>query len=331
MQKNKLKIALLGVGPIGSIVANALYQSKTSHDVLLIDLPFRVKQLMQFGLLINDNPAFHPAQEQLIDSLTYLEQHPVDILCFCTKAYSLNSILPLLKNKISHSTLLISIQNGIDCENLLQTSFPQNSVARMVVNFAGSIEGEKGHVTLNWFHPPNALGIVTPGAVEACLDLFISALSQGGLTSQKVSGFEIKKKAFYKAILNSALSPLCAIANLTMAQAMRASCRPLVAQILQEGLAVAAKLGFDYGEQALHQCLGYLEKGGNHFPSMWHDLQNNRLSEIDFINGRILELGRSYAVDVPHNFMLTSLIVSKEIEAQTRPPQNTPSALKIPQ
>ena len=280
----------------------------------------RIGQLQQHGLFIGDGPAQHPDKEHLIDSILYLEHNPVDILCFCTKAGSLKTILPLIKNKIPSTTLMISIQNGIDVENHLQTSFPKNPVARMVVNFAGGIESDSGRVMLNWFHPPNAIGLVNPDSTqgEDLLDLFILALGQGGLTTEKVSSVEIKKKAFYKAILNSALSPLCALSDLTMSQAMASSCRPLVSQILEEGLAVAHILGMDYGQDALAQCLGYLEKGGDHYPSMWHDLHNNRLSEIEVINGRIVELGHQYGVPVPHNFMLTSLIVSKEIHAKVR-------------
>ncbi len=328
---HKFKIAILGVGPIGSIVANALSLGQSGLDIFLIDQPFRINQLIQSGLLLNDNAPLRPEKDHLIDSLNYLETHSMDIICFCTKAYSLNTILPLLKNKISPKTLLISIQNGIDCENLLQASFPKNPVARMVVNFAGGIEGENGKVTLNWFHPPNAVALVEPGSAEKQLDVFIQAMSKSGLATEQVPGLEIKKNAFYKAILNSALSPLCALSNLTMSEAMASSCRPLVTQILEEGLAVAQKIGFNYGEHALSECLGYLEKGGNHYPSMWHDLNNNRMSEIDFINGRIVELGLRYGVPVPHNFMLTSLVVTKEIHAKTRLAEHTPAYLQIPQ
>jgi len=328
---SKLKIAILGVGPIGSLISSALLQSRFDHELFLIDQPYRIGQLAQHGLLIGDAQAVLFPREQLIDSLLQLEHHPVDILCFCTKAYSLNTILPLLKNKISRSTLLISIQNGIDPENLISASFPDNPVARMVVNFAGGLEGENGKVLLNWFHPPNVIGLVNPGPADHQLEILIEALSKGGLTTEKVPGVEMKKKAFYKAILNSALSPLCALTDLTMSQAMGPSCRPLVAQILEEGLAVAHKLGFDYGPQALTQCLGYLDKGGDHYPSMWHDLEANRLSEIDFINGRIVELGRRFGVNVPHNYLLTALMVSKEIQAKTRLSEDMPAYLKMSQ
>ncbi|MEK6623448.1 MAG: 2-dehydropantoate 2-reductase, partial [Bdellovibrionota bacterium] len=177
-KKKIVSLGMVGLGPIGSIISSSLYKSCANLELVLIDLPMRIGQLQQHGLFIGDGPAQHPDKEHLIDSILYLEHNPVDILCFCTKAGSLKTILPLIKNKIPSTTLMISIQNGIDVENHLQTSFPKNPVARMVVNFAGGIESDSGRVMLNWFHPPNAIGLVNPDSTqgEDLLDLFILAL-----------------------------------------------------------------------------------------------------------------------------------------------------------
>ena len=52
---------------------------------------------------------------------------------------------------------------------------------------------------------------------------------------------------------------------------------------------------------------------GMHFPSMHQDLiKNNRLTEIDYINGAISRKGKKYGVVTPYCDFLTQLVHSKE-------------------
>ena len=52
---------------------------------------------------------------------------------------------------------------------------------------------------------------------------------------------------------------------------------------------------------------------GLHHPSMHQDLiLNNRLTEIDYINGAVVRKGKKYGVPTPYCAFLTSLIHCKE-------------------
>ncbi|MGZ7196659.1 ketopantoate reductase C-terminal domain-containing protein, partial [Streptococcus pyogenes] len=52
---------------------------------------------------------------------------------------------------------------------------------------------------------------------------------------------------------------------------------------------------------------------GLHYPSMHQDLiQNNRLTEIDSINGAIAKKGRKYGIPTPYSNLVTNLIHAKE-------------------
>jgi 2-dehydropantoate 2-reductase len=139
----------------------------------------------------------------------------------------------------------------------------------------------------------------------------------------------MKKAAFFKTILNSSLNALCAAHGLTMNQAMRLKhTRRTARMLLREGLTVAGLVGYTYGEDAIDKCLDYLEEGGDHYPSMWFDLRDQKPTEIEFINGKIVKIGHMFKdVDVDLNMFFTSAIVTQEITNGTRDEDDIPEYL----
>ena len=90
----------------------------------------------------------------------------------------------------------------------------------------------------------------------------------------------------------------------------------MVVTIVNEFAAVAAKenVNLDIPEVIEHveTCFDPTTIG-MHFPSMHQDLiKNNRLTEIDYINGAISRKGKKYGVVTPYCDFLTQLVHSKE-------------------
>jgi 2-dehydropantoate 2-reductase len=217
--------------------------------------------------------------------------------------------------------------NGIGPEDLVGEYISKDRVCRGVINYAGN-QGADGWTTMNWFHPPNLLGPASDRAPKR-MDVVAEMLSSAGLTTLSVSHHEMKKAAFFKTVLNSALNALCAAHGLTMARAMRLKhTRRMARVLLREGLTVAGLVGYNYGEDALDRCIEYLEGGGEHHPSMWFDLKERRPTEIEFINGKIVKIGHMFqGIDVDHNAFFTSAIVTQEIRNGTRDDDDIPEYL----
>jgi ketopantoate reductase len=196
-----------------------------------------------------------------------------------------------------------------------------------VINYAGNLNPD-GTVTMNWFHPPNLLGPATE-RIPTWAPSMEALLTSSGLTTVHVSHHEMKKAAFYKTVLNSALNALCAAHGLTMAQAMRLKhTRGKARVLLQEGLTVAGLVGYHYGEDTLDRCIEYLEAGGEHYPSMWFDLKSKRPTEIEYINGKIVKIARMFRhCDVDLNMYFTSAIITQEIKNGTRAEEDVPEYL----
>jgi 2-dehydropantoate 2-reductase len=180
---------------------------------------------------------------------------------------------------------------------------------------------------MNWFHPPNYIG----PASERPNDLsdIAGTLTRAGLETVAIDHREVKRQAFFKTILNSALNALCASTGITMAKAMQyRHTRSLAKTLIREGLATASMLGYYYGENTLSNCMQYLDAGGDHYPSMWTDLHRGLPTEIEFINGAIVRIAEQFKdLDVDLNKFFVSMVMTEEIKNGSRKPDDIPDYL----
>ena len=83
------------------------------------------------------------------------------------------------------------------------------------------------------------------------------------------------------------------VGRLTMAEAMNdPDTVELIEQIITEAVNVAETEKIRFPDDFIRQCMRYLNKGGDHFPSLALDVINNRETEIEYFNGKIVEYGR---------------------------------------
>ncbi len=322
MPENKFIIGAIGVGPVGTILATCL--AEAGAEIIVADIPPRLDQVRQDGLHIEWGEKRFEHKVETVDSIRSLADSNPDCIFIATKACILEKILPEVVQSAGEDCFVVSVQNGIGTEDEIARYIPAQNVCRMVVNYAGGID-EKGIAHVAWFNPPNFIGPAVEHEKPKPIR-FVEMLNSAGLTTDLVDSVTVKKKAFLKTILNSALMPVCAVLDLTMKEAMQGEAtRKLASDLLDEGLSVAAHLGYSYGEGIHEQCMGYLDKGGDHHPSMSVDLQHKRPTEIDFINGKILEIGREFDdVNLEVNRVMVSLLMTREVRNGTRKPDEFP-------
>ncbi len=110
------------------------------------------------------------------------------------------------------------------------------------------------------------------------------------------------------------MGTLCAITGMTVGEAMDfPNTRDIVSYTLKEALAVAEKIGFVYEPDFHDKCMAYLSKGGRHKPSTLIDVETRKPTEIDFLNGAIIEVGKKHGVPVPFNEATTALLKALDL------------------
>jgi 2-dehydropantoate 2-reductase len=324
----KHRVGIVGLGPVGSILGAYLVRSGLRvYGVELNDV--RAEQVNRDGLLIRGFAELQEKPERCFSTLAELsEVEDLRVVFICTKTWALPDLMPVFADlEWPENMRVVAAMNGIGPEDFVGEYISKDRVCRGVINYAGN-QDPSGMTMMNWFHPPNLLGPASERAPERMSEV-AEMLTETGLTTLSVSHHEMKKAAFFKAIVNSALNALCAAHGLTMERAMQLKhTRSTARVLLREGLTVAGLVGYNYGEDALDTCIKYLEGGGDHHPSMWFDLKDRQPTEIEFINGKIVKIGRMFhGVDVGHNTFFTGAIVTQEIKNGTREDDDIPEYL----
>jgi 2-dehydropantoate 2-reductase len=306
------KFGVLGVGPVGSIMAAHL--AKAGHQVVLIDiLKAHMDEIKRKGLSITGfkdlNVTF--PRENICYGIDEILGRDIDVFFISVKASVLPQVLPILKQEVTNTDVIfISLQNGLDNEDIIADVFGKENVLRIVVNYAGNLI-DNGKVRMSFFNPPNYIGMIDPSA-EKNAKFFAQLISKSDL--ETVFTPEIKKYEWEKIILNAGLSPVCALTRRTMRQMMECEdTRALTEGILREGIEVAAANGIHFKPDFLKFCMDYLDKAGHHRTSMHVDIEKQNPTEIDFINDKIVKYGKAKGVPTPINSTIVSLIKGSEL------------------
>ena len=239
---DEFKFGIIGVGPVGSIMAAHL--SKAGNDVTIVDiLKQHIDEIKKNGLSITGFKEMnvHFPKEQLCYNIDELNEKNIDIILISVKASILPQILPILKNVAKPGTTYISLQNGLDNEELIADVFGKKNTLRIVVNYAGNLI-DNGKIRMSFFNAPNYIGMMDPVSekkAKKLADIITSANLETAFT------LDIKKYEWEKIILNAALSPVCALTRRTMKQMMEyKDTRKLTKEINKSKKANVSKLRF---------------------------------------------------------------------------------------
>ncbi len=197
-----------------------------------------------------------------------------------------------------------SVQNGIGNEELIAEYVPR--VIRGVTLESGGAVGPgvihadaPGPTWIGPFEPSPA----TPQELAHLGDL----LARAGMQPRVLA--DARGAQWTKVIFNAATNPLCALTGLSHG----ALCRypptlALVEALIAEAKAVAQSLGImlDEDPSVLNERAARVNPG--HRPSMLQDVTARRRTEIDTLNGGIVDAGRRAGVPTPLNAAIADLI-----------------------
>ena len=302
----KIKIGIVGLGPVGMILADRF--KLAGCDVALCEKnSVKQEKIKSDGVFLENVIQSHSKFDKVYRSIIELVELDLDYLIFALKSYQIKDAIIEASQLITEKLTVVSAQNGIDVEEMLIPTFTESRVLRMVVNYAGNMV-TPNMVKVTFFTPPNYIGSINDSKTKE-VETFAHLLNSVGMTTKPVDSFELLKRCWEKTILNSSLSALCGVGRLTMAEAMNdPDTVELIEQIINEAVKVAETEKIRFPDDFIRQCMRYLNKGGDHFPSLALDVINNRQTEIDYFNGKIVEYGRKHYVRTSLNLSFTNMV-----------------------
>ncbi len=306
MENSPLKIGLIGLGPVGMILAVHLQESGCPIAICDAD-KIKINLIRREGIRLEGVIDKQSYFQHIYTSISDLKEFDPNILIFSVKAHQMGRALEEAAGLDKEDLRVVSAQNGIDVENILAEVFGESKTLRMVINYAGNLNAPNV-AKVTFFNPPNYIASIDDTQSEIAEQL-AQLLNQVKLDTTMCGSFEIIRRVWIKTILNAALSPLCGIGKLTMREAMDIpDTVEIIEQIILEGIEVAETEKIKFEDDFVRRCLRYWRKAGNHFPSLAVDLINNRPTEIDYMNGKIVEYGRKHYLRTPLNLTFTNMV-----------------------
>lgn len=301
---DQLCIGLIGLGPVGSTLAVHLIEAGAHLIGCDID-PKKVDQIKKKGIHLKHAINKSAEMPDICHTIQELAMYDLDLVIVATKAPSLKKVVKQLAEIVTDKMFFMCAQNGIDNEVVLSNAFGEERVLRMVINYAGSMS-IKNTAHVSFFNPPNYIAALLAQG-EDLAEQLCTLLNSVGLETEVPE--DIQDYVWEKAILNAALSAICAITRRTMKDVLDfPQTLELVEAIIDESVKVAEKESIVLDKKFRRFCLRYLKNAGHHRPSMLTDLEDGRLTEIDWLNGKIVEYGKKHYLPTPLNQSVTALV-----------------------
>jgi len=309
------KIAVVGAGAMGAVLG--AYLHKGGGDVILVD-PYRehMNVIRERGLILNSANK-DPETVKMKTAYDAENIGVMDYVIIMVKGYLTREALTGAKKAIGDHTYVCSFQNGLGNVEVLEEFVNRDKILYGCLNMA-SILRAPGEVYGNLFDEVNVhIGSVVKGEEQRKAGEELARMfTRGGANSLYQENIDYY--VWSKAMVNIVVNPTCALVRLTGAQAGRnMHFQQIILRLVQETLAVAKAKGIeglDFNTFFTKVLPAAKKTAGDHYPSMAQDvMMAKRPTEIDFLNGAIVRMGKELGIDTPVNETITNLI--KTIEA----------------
>lgn len=294
-----MKVAIIGAGALGTLYGGLL--AADGHDVwLLHHRADAAATIDEEGVVIEgvDGETRRVVVRATVDAAAV---GPADLAVVLVKAHQTLSAVEQHAACIGPETRVLSLQNGVTNHYRLRDHVGADRTLNGVVN-QGAVPLGPGHVRRS-SEGLTELGGPDREFAERVAETFDSA----GLETTVVDDpFDAIWK---KQLVGGALKPLAALTRLTNgALVADDGLAETMLRLMEETAAVAATEGHDLDARATHADLVERMAGSEHRSSMLQDVEAGRKTEIEDVNGAVVELGREAGVDVPYNELATRLV-----------------------
>jgi 2-dehydropantoate 2-reductase len=329
-----LKIVFLGAGVIGGSVGSWI--ARFHDETYFLDVGPVADKLKADGITTYPGDAPNEKEQVAVHVIDDLAEVPdADVVVIGVKNYSLDAVAKLVKEKLGDRPVIVGMQNGIANQRVLPTYF--SKVIYCVVSYNA------------WMDEPGVIGYQKKGP------LHLGALKEGMAGElDRVSavfnlGVETEvtdriQDAIHSKIVLNLTNSLTTLLGLGVKKIPnRALFQRLLSNLLWEGVGVVKAAGFAESKlggmpswfllrlsASLPRFLtkGLFEKNVRKMviSSMAQDVigKGSKDTELDSINGYVLELADRFGVEVPYNRAIYELSQTefakddfKPIEAET--------------
>jgi len=221
-----------------------------------------------------------------------------------TKSYQTSDSVNSAKGLFSDKGTLLTLQNGLTARDIISNILGPERVLGGITTCAaqspgpGVVKFQGGNMIRLGGHPD--------------VELYATIFQNAGFDALVET--DLQKLTWEKAILNAAINPIGAATGLTNG-ALRENPNLFeeMLEMILEGCKVGNALGLNINPQEMSaRLVQVLEETASNRCSMLQDIENGRPTEIEDINGAILEYAKKLQISVPKMTTITAIIRARK-------------------
>ena len=283
-------VAILGAGAVGSYVIEGISECKEIRLGVIAEGE-RNTRLKNAGCTIN-GVTYHP------EVWTSQETDNIDLLIVSLKYGALPTALDTIKQATSQNTIVMSLMNGVDSEEIISTKIDKSHIIYSLIKVASHREG-KEYV----FNPETTIGIIygeeaapfESERVAAIRDLF-----DGTGLNYRVTDC-IKEEIWSKYRLNICNNLPQAIIGAGVGCYTDSEHMKAISEGLRKEVeAVALAKGIDMSRCADNSSRGSAVPPTARYSTL-QDIDAGRHTEIDMFSGAMMRMGKELGIATPYN------------------------------
>ena len=300
-----MKICIIGCGAVGSLFAAHLARAGKA-EVFAYDVSqSHVDAINARGLRLSGAADF---TARLRAATNPKDLPRCDYGIVATKSTHTKIAIAQTAHLFDQRSAVCSVQNGVGNEELIServkyvirgTTFPAGHIVE-----PGHVGYDiKGDTWIGPFEPTN-----TPMTM---INELAALLTDSGMNTVALA--DARGAQWAKLIFNAGTNPVGALTGLHHgAASFFPPTGELFTALIDEGLAVAKALGIELHNDPKQMVMKAANAPGKHKASMLQDILAHRQTEVDFMNGAIVEWGKQLGVPTPLNLAVWQLIKGLE-------------------
>jgi len=312
-----MNILILGAGAVGSLFGGFL--ARAGHRVVFLGRRKNNSAIRNNGLKINGIWGDHCVRNidcfEDLDRVRKQVTDPFDYAILSVKSYDTRTMVSNYVTTFPEPATIISLQNGLEnLETIADIAGPDHTIGGRVITGIEYQAPGRIQVTVSAANP--VLGQIKASArpkAVAAAELF----SASGIKTDHTD--TIRTFIWEKVLYNCALNALSTILNINYGKLLLAeNAKALITDIITEAYTVIQKenvtVDIKTPEKYLERLFTVLiPRTAEHHPSMLQDINNHKKTEIDALNGAIVNLAKKHGLTAPCNETISAIIRAKEL------------------
>lgn len=303
MNNSKIeRCAILGMGALGMLYGSLIQENLGQNAVDYLMDSARVEKYRGTVHTVNGKPI----QFSMKDAS---EVTAYDLVIVAVKYNALRPALTELSAAVGPDTILISVMNGIDSEDILAEIFDREHIIDCVaIGMDAMRDGNNLHYS--------KVGRLQIGALSDLQKPFVDALSdffrRAKIPYEIVP--DIRRAMWNKYMLNVGINQACTVYATDYAHATSEPILHEMKQAMQEVIEVARAEGVHLTQDDLERDVAIEQTlDPQSYPSMRQDIVAGRKTEVQMFSGILIGLAKKHGIRVPVNQKYYDRI--REIEA----------------